>query len=483
LTPGQPLKPQRLTIIAFDLINMPTLRQGGARKALWDFLAETAGSMEPTAVYSIGSKGVSVVVDFTTDPRLVREALDRLKLGRRVAPDASVEGKAHAGPAFHSESDQNVSPSPSLPGSASGSGRMSAIITQMEALQQEIELNITSQLRRYTVLETLTGLQQIAQACSRVPGRKSLLWVTGGFPFDISPTDMMIRGQEATFRGGRRDWSDVYPDYLRTWRALNDAEVVLYPIDVRGITNPMLMDPSIHNLNDQAGSIGTYGAKQNNTTEYAFAYATGGKAFFGSSDLKQAFEQAVHDADQYYELGFYITPDQHTKPGWHPISVKTSRQGTELRARSGYFYNATAADLDATRERDLSTAVFSPIDFTAITLTARWMGVKQAEIGKQVDFELVMPADFVDLDTSENQIRLDIVAQVKTLEGKPVGQTYSRSIDGKLNDLQARQLRERGFTYAGQLALAPGDYFVRFVVRDGLNGHMGSVTAPLKVQP
>ena len=75
LLPEQANRPPRLTIIAFDLINMPTLREGDARKALWDFLSETAETMEPTAVYSIGSKGVAVVVDFTTDPQLVREAL------------------------------------------------------------------------------------------------------------------------------------------------------------------------------------------------------------------------------------------------------------------------------------------------------------------------------------------------------------------------------------------------------------------------
>jgi len=484
VAPGQDSRPQRLTVIAFDLLNMPTLRQANARKALWEFLSETAGSMEPTAVYSIGSKGVSVVVDFTTDPRLVREALDRLKLGRRVAADASQEGKSHAGPAFHSEGDSNVAPSATI-SAGTGAGRMSAIITQMEALQQQIELNMTSQLRRYTVLETLTGLQQIAQACALVPGRKSLLWVTGGFPFDVSPTDMMIHGQEATFRGGRRDWSDLYPDYLRTWRALHDAQVVLYPIDVRGINNPMLMDPSIHNLNDLAGSIGTYGQQQNNTTEYSFAQATGGKAFFGTSDLKEAFEQATRDSDQYYMLGYYITPDAHTKPGWHPITVKSDRPGVEVRARRGYFYNPTVADLDATRERDLSAGVFSPIEFTAITLTARWTGITQSKgVGKQADFQLVMPANFTDIEPPENRIKLDIVAQVKTLEGNPVGETYSRSIEGKLNEQQSQQLRDKGFTYAGGLqGLPPGDYTVRFVVRDGLNGHMGSVNAPLKVKP
>lgn len=70
-TPETASTPHRLTIIAFDLLNMPTLKQTDARKALWDFLAEAANSMEPTAVYSIGSRGVEAVSDFTTDPRIL----------------------------------------------------------------------------------------------------------------------------------------------------------------------------------------------------------------------------------------------------------------------------------------------------------------------------------------------------------------------------------------------------------------------------
>jgi hypothetical protein len=292
---------------------------------------------------------------------------------------------------------------------------------------------------------------------------------------------MMIRGQEATFRGGRRDWSDVYPEYVRTWRALQDAQVVLYPVDVRGTINPAPLDPSIRNPGWRSTTTAVYSKQQTDTGESAFADATGGRAFYGTNDLKEAFEQAVRDSDQYYMLGYYISSDQHPKSGWHSLSVKLARPHLELRARNGYFYQESATDLQATRDHDLSAAVFSPIDFTAIQLTARWMGTKQAELGKDAAFELDMPPGFLDLDSSENQVQLDIVAQVKTLEGKPVGKTYSRTIAGKLNASQAQMLREHGFSYAGAVTVPPGDYTVRFVVRDGLTGHMGSVTAPLKV--
>ena len=109
------------------------------------------------------------------------------------------------------ESEQYTAESGVIKGGSPGSaGRMTAILQQMEMLQKEMELNVSSQMRRNVVLDTLAGLRQIAQACALIPGRKSLVWVTGDFPFDISPTDMSILG--SPFPGGRRDWTDVYAE-------------------------------------------------------------------------------------------------------------------------------------------------------------------------------------------------------------------------------------------------------------------------------
>ena len=44
------------------------------------------------------------------------------------------------------------------------------------------------------------------------------------------------------------------------------------------------------------------------------------------------------------------------------------------------------------------------------------------------------------------------------------------------------KLKSEGVDYAGDLHLAPGNYLVRFVVRDNQSGRMGSVTAPLAVE-
>jgi hypothetical protein len=96
---------------------------------------------------------------------------------------------------------------------------------------------------------------------------------------------------------------------------------------------------------------------------------------------------------------------------------------------------------------------------------------------------MILPADFAEIDeTDNNHFVSDIVAQARHLDGSPVGGLLNRTMDAHLNDAQLKEVKEHGLTYANSLDLPPGSYIVRFVVRDGLNGHMGSVAAPLTVE-
>ena len=77
-------------------------------------------------------------------------------------------------------------------------------------------------------------MQQVAQALAVFPGRKSLIWASGGFPFSVSDTTMQLAP------AGRDTLSDVLPLYEHTWQLLNDAQIALYPVDVKGLQNRCL---------------------------------------------------------------------------------------------------------------------------------------------------------------------------------------------------------------------------------------------------
>ncbi|HVZ18298.1 MAG TPA: VWA domain-containing protein, partial [Terriglobales bacterium] len=482
-------EPQRLTIIVFDLINMPTLKQSSAKKALLDFLADAASTSEPTAVYSISQKGVSVISDFTTSPKVLAQALQSLKFGTQMKV-AGVEPTEHEWLMGGSRSAVGPDLMSNVQMGVSDEMKGATIRYALEQFTSQLQLNMSSMERRYTVTYTLEGMHQIAQACAAIPGRKALLWITGGFPFDINPTDMMLYpADQPTYPSARSGLEEVRPLYSRLWRDLNDAQVSVYPIDVRGMVNPTLMDPSIRNTGGiDPGSRYERSLltqhRQTIDTDQTFAHATGGKPFYGSNDLKAAFVNATRDSSSYYLIGYYIKPENATKIQWHSIEVKSPRKGIEIRARGGYFYRPNNADLQQNRQQDLSAGLLSPIDFTAIPLMIRW---KQFPSGhseaQKVGFEVVMPANFAEINEADsNHLISDIIVQPKKLDGTPVGQPLSRTMDAHLNPTQVQQLKEHGLTYVSSLELPKGEYAVRFVVRDGLNGHMGSVTALLKIE-
>ncbi len=486
IEPGKPTsKPRRLTIIAFDMINTPPLKQTAARDSILKVISEAADKLEPTAIYTLGRKGVAVISDFSTDPQVLGAALKALKMGYKISELRGIEGSAHDGPGTLGPTDHDTPTTQISYTDPSKGTNGAALLLSLDRLETELELNLTSMERRFAAIYTLNAMQQIAQACSAIPGRKSLIWVSGGMPFDISPTDMSLNPGAATpFPAGRSDWTDVLPLYLRTWRALSDAQVAVYPIDVRGVVDVETASPSLRYFGRLGPDTLRFENAQIIETDNAIADATGGKAFYNDNGIKEGFEAAIKDSSSYYVIGYYLKPDAKTKPGWHPISLKSTRSGLTIRARSGYFYNPTPGDLDKTRQQDLTTALHSPIDLTAVGLTARWKEASPGQNGnKHVAFELVMPANFAYVDdTDKNHMLLDVVALAKASDGKVIGEPISRSINTQLSDPQVQQVRERGFTYANALDLPPGQYQVRFVVRDGLNGHTGTVTAPLKVE-
>jgi hypothetical protein len=102
---------------------------------------------------------------------------------------------------------------------------------------------------------------------------------------------------------------------------------------------------------------------------------------------------------------------------------------------------------------------------------------------KHVNYAMHLAPDAALIDDADNNhVELDFVALVKTPDGKQVDQPRDQKIDTHLTPEKLSSIRQNGVGYKGFLDLAPGEYAVRFVVRDDLSGRIGSVAAPLKVE-
>jgi hypothetical protein len=219
-------------------------------------------------------------------------------------------------------------------------------------------------------------------------------------------------------------------------------------------------------------------------TLQTFASMTGGRAYYNSNDLVRNFRDAVHDSAEYYMLGYYLDRSK-TKSGWRKLAVKVKRDHVEVRARSGFFVTNTTIDPENSRNSDISSALQSPLDYTSLALVARWDKVEPGkEPGKKhVNYEMHLAGDPALINEADNNhVALEFVALVKTPEGKPIDHPAGQKVDAYLTPEKLSAIRQNGVGYRGALDLAPGEYTVRFVVRDNLSGRIGSVAAPLKVE-
>ena len=459
---------RRVTLIVLDLINTPFMDQTYARQELLKYLTQSLDAREPTGLFTLTRSGVHVVHDFTADPRVLVAALHKVK----GDPTQMV-----AGP----EELEAITGTASPEGSAGlDPGSVQSEADRLQAMLEDAELNFQSFQQRVAITYTLDGMQTVAHALAGFSGRKSLIWAGGGFPFSVSDTTMQLAP------AGRDSLIDVLPLYERTWKLLNDAQIALYPIDVKGL-QVLSAGASIGMPSRRPGGFqrsASWRQLDTQATLQTFAAMTGGRAYFNSNDLVKGFRDAVRDSSQYYMLGYYLNRS-NTKPGWRKLAVKVKREHLEVRARSGFFVTTATHDPATSRDSDLGLALRSPMDYTALQLEARWDTTEASgEPGKKrVHYIVELAPDPSLLDSSDNNhVALEFFALAKTLDGKPVGQPVGQKMDLHPAAEHLPAIRDNGIGYRGAIDLPPGEYSVRIVVRDDLSGRLGSVAAALKVQ-
>jgi VWFA-related protein len=461
-----PVSNRRVTLMVLDLLNTRFMDQAYARQDLLKYLSQSVDQREPTALYTLDRSGIHVIHDFTTDPRVLVAALHKVK--------------GDALPMVANETDMET-----LTGEASPDGSAgvdpSAVQNEAQQLQTLLEdsvLNFQSFQQRLAITYTLQAMQQVAQALAGFPGRKSLIWASGGFPFSVSDNTMQLAPV------GRDTLADVLPLYEHTWQLLNDAQIALYPVDVKGLQVVGVPSASVSNPGKNYGRNMNWRNLDTQAAFETFADMTGGRAYFNSNDLAKGFRKAVDDSAEYYMLGYYLDRSK-TKAGWRKLAVKVKREHVEVRARSGFFVTNATVDPENSRNSDISSALESPLDFTSLALVARWdkIGPGQ-ELGKKhVIYEIHLTPDAAVIDdTDNNHVAMDFMVVARTPDGKAADQPSGKKIDAHLTPERLSAVRQLGLAFGGALDLAPGEYTVRFVVRDDLSGRVGSLSAPLKVE-
>ena len=196
-------KRKPMAVIALDLINTPQRYQAVARRAIIDLLLQTAEHGALIELVSIRGQQVDVIHDFSDDQQELIAALRDLHT-HLTASQASKDS-ASAPTMRAALNKTRVSIKAKLLAFASEADREDQVTQEASA----------------TGL-TLVALQRIAASVAGLPGRKSLIWLTAGFPFQLDSSSHL------------NDSATALP-LEHTMQMLNQANVAVYPVDVRGL--------------------------------------------------------------------------------------------------------------------------------------------------------------------------------------------------------------------------------------------------------
>ena len=333
------------------------------------------------------------------------------------------------------------------------------------------------------ILGTLKAIEFIANHLVRVPGRKNLIWVSGGFP-------LMIGYESLVPANAAIDQRTYTEEVTRTVQAVNDANMAIYPVDARGLmADPRYSAarPNVSSPTNMRGAAAGTNARppvprppvgvRNQESMQELASRTGGRVYINTNDLTHAIRDAVSDSQVTYTLGFYPLNEKYDGK-FHEIRLDVpERSGLNLRYRKGYFDLAELPQDDNARKAALRDAVWSPIDATAMALT---VDVKPSATN-QYSWEAGIKIDpsSLRLEQQGNRWsgRLDLMFVQKDVRGDQFnGETDT--VELNLTPEHYAQASRSGLLYKKVVRLDRRASMFRVIVRDASSGSIGSVTVP-----
>ena len=436
--------PTSVTVVLLDLLNTSWTDQIYARKALIKFL----GQIEPQdriAIFALGARSLTLLHDYTTDSASL---IARLNKDRGEIPTDL------AASTLNSDTQQEL--------------QNLGLEALADANQREADFFTGGR-----IVNTLSTLESIARHLSGLPGRKNLIWVSGGFPLTIGFDEMPTIGSTRDQRTFTRETDAAV-------RALNNSGVAVYPVDARGLMVLPGFDASVRGSFGQRGpSMASRTPIQANIdTMRELADRTGGRAAYNTNDLASAVRRAIDDARVTYTVGYYST-DEAQDGKFREIKVKVNRPHLDVRHRKGYFAMKPSENTAKTRKDDIRAAVWSPLESTAVPVNARVDFVDQPEPDTVSVFVQIDPAAVsFTKDGDRWKAEVDIVYVQKDESGRLPGDGVTDTLSLAFTDANYAKLAKDGLIRQRRFLRQPGATNLRIVVHDVGSGSIGSLTIP-----
>lgn len=449
-----------VNVLLLDMLNTAWVDQTFVRKQLLDYL-KNARPGANTAIFGLSTR-LFMLQGFTTDPEILRAVA--VKQTGKSSPllDKPINGGlAQTGKEMTDEMGG------SLP-----ADELQTFLDVQNSVKE------TSRAK-----DTLDAMNLLAHFLSTIPGRKNLIWFSGGFPLSIMPdtTDANVD----PFIG----MANSELEYRETARLFASSQIAVYPIDARGLIlgaarpkdDMKLAEP--HIIMQQ------------------MAEDTGGHAFINTNGLAQAVDTAIDDGSSYYTIAYRPT-DQTERGKFRKTEVRLAEQGYHLEYRHGYYEDdpkstkhpeAVTATLDSNGSLIFRAMAHGVPSASEILFKARVVPAPDAAPGQRraltgdnflrryaVDFA-VAPNDIAYTTTPDGNrhFHIEFITVAYRSDGAVANRT-ANDLKGSLTPAQFARLQQTGFPYHQEINLPlKGDYTIRLGVHDLTNNRIGTTELPV----
>ena len=367
----------------------------------------------------------------------------------------------------------------------------------------------------------LVALRDLAQSLAKVPGRKSLVLLSAGFPLPGGP----------------------HPDLTAAIDTCNRANVAVYPIDVRGLVDlgsrpastansKTPLSPKTANLVTATYQYGGSGdpaphllfvqhrpkpgpppgpgprhrppppppprqsnpqgstrpviippippsVRTNQEGLWALADGTGGFLIHDTNDLLGGMERIAKERTGYYLLGY--TPPDSKEGSCHALRMKVDRGGTIVRSRSGYC-NVKPVDLLAGKPIEVeleSHATSKQAGNVTGSLEAPFFFISPNVA--RVNLSMEAPSSSVKFKKEKGRYHADVnVLGIATRTDGADAARFSDSVHLEFEEKELEEFRKKPFAYDNQFDIASGQYRLTLVFSSG-GESFGKLETPLSV--
>ena len=453
---------KRVVAFVVDDLTIPFADLATVRTLLRNFVDTEMRDGDLVAIIrTVGGKGL--LQQFTSDKQLLRRAISQL----------------------------NVATNPYMQFDNPGQQRFTSIPTATDAAEggegnfEDMGLTNTSDpndefQRLFRGLMSLTTANFVISSLKEIPGRKSLVIISGGIPIFETANN-----------------GSAYSNVSYLLNRLSDnavrAGVVINTMDPRGLKastgvasfvdtpgRSALGGPQDPTFGRGGGSDEMFGLPLAGAAEHlgldTVAKATGGVSVINTNNFKAGLDKVLARSQSYYMLAY--TPAERFDNKFRKLEIKVKRDGARVYAHRGYVARADTARETRTKEEAIAAAVTAPIAKRDIDVSANLeLKPSTTKNGNQLDIHLrIDPSrlNFTQTADGHYQTSFDVVGFVYDQLGRVRG-GFSETINTNLTPSNYQEALKTGLTYSANTELPAGAFQIRAVVREAASGATGTV--------